>query len=181
MRESLYSDRWVNVGRVPAATPSGTHLSVRSGTGFGVVAVPVLPDGSLVLVRQPRPAAALADSLELPRGGSMDTGSAEAVREVVEETGMAPVGRPSCLGLLHPDTGLLSTQVGVWLVPVEDRGRSGELDVLVVPAPEAAELVAGGAITCSMTLASLLLLGSAQAQEAAQPQQGDRARQGQQP
>ena len=52
-------------------------------------------------------------TLEFPRGGSEDLGLAEAARELVEETGLQATSATP-LGVIWPDTGILSTQVSVW-------------------------------------------------------------------
>ena len=174
-RTTLFENPWVNVGQVPADTPSGTHLSIRSGTGHGVLIIPVIDRDRYVLVTQPRPAAGMSSSIEFPRGGAAESSVEEALRELVEETGLYPLQRPVRLhplrqpvrlGTLRPDTGLLSTEVGVHLVDVDPAGLAidhveDEERVRRLPPVSRTEidyLVRRGRITCSMTLAALALL-----------------------
>lgn len=165
-RTTLFENPWVNVGQVPADTPSGTHLSIRSGTGHGVLIIPVIDRDRYVLVTQPRPAAGMTSSIEFPRGGAAEPSVEEALRELVEETGLHPLRRPVRLGTLRPDTGLLSTEVGVHLVDVDPAGLAidhveDEERVRRLPPvsrTEIDDLVRHGQITCSMTLAALALL-----------------------
>jgi ADP-ribose pyrophosphatase len=144
----------------------GTYAVITSGTGRGCVAVPVINHrgsdyiGFVTQYRYP----ILAHSLELPRGGSKGMGSDEAAREMAEEMGL-PAGSSEYLGRIRPDTGLLTTDVAVWLM----RQPPSSLDISHVEAESGAfttwihygdvlGLMRSDRITCGITLASLALL-----------------------
>lgn len=168
----LLSTRFVTVDTVPAATPEGLeyrHTRVTSASPMGAVVVPVCRHRGLLhvcLVTQYRPVLG-AESVEFPRGSTADLTQEEAARELAEETGL---GRPSSarlLGTLRPDTGLLSTTVGVWAagVSVEEMEASrGHVEAGSGVRPQwmlhadALEMAANGKITCGMTLAALALI-----------------------
>lgn len=117
-------------------------------------------------VTQPRPAPGLDQSLELPRGASDDLSAQEAVRELIEETNIEAATPLRRLGVIHPDTGLLSTQVVVWSVAVdyahaqaaagfveeESRARTSWMTM-----GEVIGAISAGRITCGVTLAALML------------------------
>jgi ADP-ribose pyrophosphatase len=153
--------------RFPDGAP-GTYNTVTVGAGKGVVAVPVLPfRGSpyLGFVRQYRyPVKQF--TLELPRGGSDDLSIGEAARELVEETGLA-VGSSQLLGILRPDTGILTTEVAVWFVrapraehlPTHHEAETGAA-LQWYGMGDVTGLIRSGAITCGITLAALAMLGA---------------------
>lgn len=179
----LFKSDFVTVDTVPARTPQGIkydHTRVTPRSPYGGIVIPFYTEPQnpffgrrqnlhLGFVRQFRPVIG-HESLEFPRGATADLGSEEAARELVEELGLSsapltltPIGR------LRPDTGLLSTEVGVWAVRLspEDVKRSQNYEEEFSGArPEwhghesALKQVAEGAITCGMTLAALAMFRS---------------------
>lgn len=170
--DELYADQWLRVDLVEAVRGDGetyTHRRVVSGTGHGVLVVPVVVDHdgsrSMVLVNQPRPAAGLIRSWEFPRGRAADASAAEAARELAEETGLVPVSFRK-LGTLNIDTGLLGNKVSVWLaeldaVSVHELEQHLDIESSARPAlfPEEVVrvMVRAGEISCAMTVAALAL------------------------
>ncbi|MEH0110626.1 NUDIX hydrolase [Tersicoccus sp. MR15.9] len=145
----------------------GTYNTVTVAEGNGVVAVPTTRWrglGYVGLVEQYRYPLGRA-TLEFPRGGSLDGSFEEAARELVEETGLvATTGRK--LGVVHPDTGILTNEVSVWLTSHE----TGTLHPAHVEPETGARfrwfgvgefdgLIANGKITCGITLAAFAMLG----------------------
>lgn len=164
-----YSNRFVTLNFDDVVFPSGAegrYTRITAGTGMGVVAVPYASYRGLAylgLVRQYRyPVGEF--TLEFPRGGSDDLSLAEAARELIEETGLEPVGA-TLLGTIRPDTGLLDTTVAVWRTThvlknlhsdhVEDETGA---TVRWYSHGEISGLVRSGKISCSITLASLALI-----------------------
>lgn len=144
----------------------GSYSVVTSGTGMGVIAIPVVNFRGyayLGLVKQYRyPMKGF--TLEFPRGGSDDLSLSEAARELVEETGLAPTSATP-LGIIWPDTGILSTQVAVWKTSHASNGLKPEhvedetgAHVLWYSHGEILGLIRGGQIRCGMTLAALALV-----------------------
>lgn len=134
----------------------------------GAVILPVLPDGSMVLVEVFRPAQGEV-CLELPRGyGDDGEDSIDcAVRELREETNFV-ASRNDCriLGNVRPNSAILSARVDVVQVNVSGdvgQGRSGDEVSLVriVDQPQFAELIASGAIADGFTLAAYALFSAA--------------------
>lgn len=171
LNEVLYEDPWVSVTTVPARRADGSlypHRQVRSGPGAGAVIVPRTVHRGLsflALVEQPRPASGLERSLEFPRGSTERRCESEAARELLEETGLT--GAMASLGTIHPDTGLLTTTVDVWLasIPYDQAGQiqdlpeheSGARCAWVHESSVIASIKAGR-ITCGMTIAAYGLL-----------------------
>lgn len=164
--ETVYTHSRMSITEVPFRE-DGKHLIVKQGTGMGVVAIPVSRHRGMVsigLVSQYRPPVGL-DSLELPRGGSKDLSAEEAVRELAEELGVVPTGT-RFLGVIHPDTGLLSTEVAVYACIVDHDdveaaaehidAESGGVPQWMTPG-QFLGAVTGGRIQCSITMAAFLL------------------------
>lgn len=136
----------------------------------GVVAVPTLADGRLMLAHLKRRAIG-GMSLEFPRG-AIDPGESPrdaAVRELLEETGWQ-AREVKDLGLLHSNTSLIASAVAVCQVLIDDQtagDTDGEVDELLwVTRQELMRLIASGKITDGHTLsAAMLLLASESVQE----------------
>lgn len=166
---TVFSNPWVTIDTVPAYRGDGTrfeHHRLTSGTGLGAVTIPVVNVRGITylgLVSQRRPVVD-TDSLEFPRGGTVDLGVDEAVRELTEETGLVPAqGSVDHLGELHPDTGIASTRVAVYLARFSSRAfdiTDGRVEyesgasVQWVQSGQFIGLVAGGRLRCGMTIAA---------------------------
>lgn len=144
----------------------GSYSVITSGTGMGVIVIPfanVHGQAHLGLVKQYRyPVKQF--TLEFPRGGSTDLDPAEAIRELVEETGLI-AGSATRLGTIWPDTGILNTEVAVWktahnpqgLKPGHVEGETGG-SLQWYSHGEIVGLMRQGRIRCGMTLAALALI-----------------------
>lgn len=160
-RPSLYVDEWVEVDTVTAIDHDGSpypHRRVKLTTGRGGVIICVRgseEDPEIAFAHVNRPACGMSDSLELPRGTTEDLGLAEAARELDEELGLRVLnGR--YLGVLYPDTGALSNQVGVWVADFhEHREGPVEHETEWVPLTRA---IRDTRIKCGITLAAMMLL-----------------------
>lgn len=168
-----FENRFVRVDETPVTLPAGgagTYVTVTPGLGFGGVAIPVITDGDGVrvgLVRQHRfPVGAF--TWEFPRGGTSDLSEAETARELVEEMDCLVISAPTQLGVVRPDTGLLTTSVAVWLftvIPSVDHdfqeSESGASHVWVTEAT-LRQMIVDGEIECGITLAAWALRAAAQ-------------------
>lgn len=170
--EPLFRSDFVQVDTVEALTAAGDpyqHTRVTSRSRYGGISIPFVArlDGLHIgLVRQFRPAIG-RETLEFPRGSTDDLTSAEAAREMLEETGMSAAGAALRLGTIFPDTGLLATEVSVWAVPVDDESAARSVEHQEDHSGARTEWLSSGALTgkamrgeivCGMTLASLALL-----------------------
>lgn len=144
----------------------GSYSVVTSGTGLGVIAIPFVNFRGIAylgMVKQYR--YPMKDyTLEFPRGGSDNLSLAEAARELVEETGLQ-ANSATPLGVIWPDTGILSTQVSVWKTTHSSNGLRPEhvedetgAHVLWYTHGEIIGMIRRGQIRCGMTLASLALI-----------------------
>lgn len=121
----VYEDDYVFVLREAVRFPSGApgtyvrfiHKPVDTQ---GVVVLPVLPSGELVLVRHFRHATQ-AWHLEAPRGFGHPgcTRRVSAQKELREELGVDAVHMVE-LGSHYPDSGLLASKVSLWLAHILD-------------------------------------------------------------
>jgi ADP-ribose pyrophosphatase len=134
------------------------YVVATSGPAVGVL--PLLEDGSVMLVRQYRPAVEAAVS-EIPAGGVDDGESAEAAarRELEEETGLVPA-RLEPLGAFVSSPGICSERLELFVAHgCRATGeRSGER-VELERAPSLAELVArveSGSLPDGKTQAAVL-------------------------
>lgn len=168
--ETKFENRFVSLTDTPVRFPDGsegTYVIVRSGAGFGGITIPRFVSRGTVyygLVEQHRfPIGAV--TLEFPRGGTDSLSAGEALRELAEETGVDTSEVAAVhLGNIHPDTGLLSTLVAVWLATVTapadvnyiqpDTGASARW----VHEGDLLGLIKSGKITCGMTLAAFAKL-----------------------
>lgn len=169
--DTLYKDPWIKIDLVEAAKADGTtypHRRITVRSGMGSIVIPVTRfrgSTQLAMVTQSRPAIGKPESWEFIRGGTDDLSDTEAMREVLEESGLVPRSI-SKVGTIHTDTGILSTEVAVWTcaIPSEDlsfvQGRVEEesgAKVHWVSPGEFASKVSQGIVTCSMSLAAYLL------------------------
>lgn len=93
---------------------------VTPTTGKGVIVVPVIKIKdmvNIVLVDQWREAIERR-TIELPRGTAADFTEQEALKELKEETNLTS-SAIFPIGMVHPDTGLLTTQVQVYLARID--------------------------------------------------------------
>lgn len=130
----------------------------------GVVAVPTLADGRLMLVNLKRRAIG-GQSIEFPRG-AIDAGESAvdaAARELLEETGWQ-ASHVRELGLLHSNTSLIASAVAVCQVQIAEQQAAttdGEVDNLLwVSRQELLTMIATGQITDGHTLSAAMLLAS---------------------
>lgn len=165
----IYENKYVTVNFDDVLFPNGAtgnYTRITSGTGLGVIAVPVAQFRGMFylgLVRQYRyPVGAF--TLEFPRGGSDDLSLAEAARELVEETGL-DYASASPLGIINPDTGIMDTRVAVWrttheLTSLESLHVEEETGARIrwYAYGEVIGLITAGKITCAMTLAAMAML-----------------------
>ena len=171
---TAYENPFIRVGTTPVRFPNGAvgnYSTVTIGTGRGVLIVPTATGvngwdgvsyGMLAVHRFP----VGATLLELPRGGA-DAGEGyltAAIREAVEELGQCWGGATyQRLGLLHPDSGLLTTEVAVYTAHLQQAPAAGHVEEITgaaqvwIPAEQMPALIAGGNITDAMTLAALTL------------------------
>ena len=139
-----------------------TRRSLRlvEGTGAPGVAVVCTDGAHVLLVRQYRYAIG-ADAWELPRGYGESADPAEdAARELHEETGIA-ADSLTRLGTLHPNTGLLATEIVVFAAVVHSRAlptvSNDEVEeARWFDAEELEEAVRTGLVTDAITLGALL-------------------------
>lgn len=126
-----------------------------------VAAVPVLPDGSVVLVRQYRDAAG-ARLLEIP-AGTLEPGEdpEQALqRELAEEIGMR-AGHLQHLVSFLPSPGVLTEVVHVYLArdlaPHQRDAEEEDIEVVRLPLAGARAMVASGEIRDAKSIIGLLL------------------------
>lgn len=128
----------------------------------GVVVVPVLPDGRVVLASLMRRAIGRM-SIEFPRGKIDDgeTAVQAAVRELLEETGMVALNTTE-IGKLHSNTSLLASAVSVCIVEVSgdvSGETDGEVDnIMIKSIKDVQHMILRGEITDGHTLSALTLL-----------------------
>ena len=150
----------LSVDRVRLPNGNVTELELIRHPG-AAAAVPVASDGSVLLVRQYRYAA--ADwLLEVP-AGKLDRGEAPescALREVEEETGYRP-GRLDSLGWIFTTPGF--TDEKIWLYLARDLVATRQelqhdevLTVVRMPLAEAVERAAAGEIRDAKSVCALL-------------------------
>lgn len=171
---TAYENPFIRVDTTPVTFPNGAlgnYSTVTIGTGHGVVIVPTavgaaghpgLSYGMLAVHRFPVD----ATLLEFPRGGA-DAGEGyltAAIREAVEELGPCWASADYArLGLIHPDSGLLTTEVAVYAAHLEQAPAADHVEDITgaqqvwVPAGQLPELIAAGRITDAMTLSALTL------------------------
>ncbi len=135
-RRTLISDRWLTLHADTVRTDSGVVLDpyyVIDERSWSC-AVPVLPDGRVVLIEQYRHGAG-GIYFELPAGDidAGETPAQAAVRELAEESGYLAVSDPLPLGALYPE-------------PSRNRSIGHGFVVRVDPHPVASALDHGEAI-----------------------------------
>lgn len=111
-------------GKVPGTYDRLIWKSQLTAQSTGVAVLPILPSGRIVLNLNYRHATRSWE-LELPRGGSKPSESAEqtARRELKEETGLE-VGSMTFLGVIAPDSGALGSLVPVFVGHATSQGLS---------------------------------------------------------
>lgn len=128
----------------------------------GVVVVPVLPDGRVVIASLMRRAIGQV-SFEFPRGKIDDdeTPCEAGAREVAEEIGMK-VLKIKEIGKLYSNTSLLSSSVAVCVASVSgeiEGDTDGEVDhTMIKSLEEIQDMIANGEITDGHTLSALMML-----------------------
>lgn len=151
----VFKNNYIAIEMIPSRF--GPFTQVKNGNGFGS-AVLIVRDGQILMVKQPRYA---VDSTmwEIPRGSSekMEDLATSALREMQEETGLeAGYADLHSLGNIFPDTGILNTEVGLF-VAVLPEGRpwvseDNEIDDMVwVDANELVEACAYGKVKDAFT------------------------------
>jgi 8-oxo-dGDP phosphatase len=135
-----------------------------------VAVVPLLPDGTVVLLRHYRQPVGTY-LLEIPAGKLDEDGESPeeaADRELREETGLAP-GDLQLLTVFHNSGGWTTESTHVYLASdvreegspegFEPEGEERDLEVLRLPLDEAVAAVEDGTITDAKTIIGLLLAG----------------------
>lgn len=127
----------------------------------GVVVIPTLPDGRLMLVELNRRAIG-GMSIEFPRGAidEGETPSDAAARELLEETGWEAAWIKE-LGLLHSNTSLIASAVSVCAVYAKTQVTDitdGEIEkAIFVTLSELQVMISAGRITDGHTLSAAMM------------------------
>lgn len=167
-RPDVYKSRFVSVANDSVEFPNGvqgTYNVVSMGETKGALIVPVafrrgIPYFGLVnQYRYP----IKSESIEFPRGGADKINAEGAEVEIYEELGQ-PSKRLDLVGTMRPDTGILSTEVGIWIAIMDssvlDLDHEEDITGLRpnwVSEDALVSLIANGKITCGMTLAAYTL------------------------
>jgi ADP-ribose pyrophosphatase len=163
---SVHEGRVVWLGVATFEAPDGSHFERDIVHHRGAVAaVPLLDDGTVVLVRQYRPPLD-AVVIEIPAGVRDVDGEdpeATAARELVEEVGLDP-GRLERLVVFHNSPGCSDEAVWVYLateLTEADHDPQGieeqHMETMRLPLEEAAAMIAAGEITDAKTIIGLTL------------------------
>jgi ADP-ribose pyrophosphatase len=140
-----------------------TYQVIRHPGGVGVL--PLHADGTITLIRQPRPAIA-AVTLELPAGrlGSGETPEECGRRELVEETGLV-AGNLHPLGCIHSSPGVFDEVIHLYAAtgltqqnPLPDDDE--EIEPVRIPLAEALEMARDGRINDAKTIVALFRTGA---------------------
>lgn len=167
--ETVYERRDLRVVVDQIVRPDGSageYVLVRRGVKYAVTIIPAATvDGELkiAMIRQHR--YPVDDyTLELPGGGATAICPEDALKELVEETGMS-TGSIELLGTFYQAPGSIDITGSAWLahIPAESvaldhiEGESGAVTEWFT-VPELRNLMTTGGIQCAITLAALGLL-----------------------
>jgi len=152
---TLYSNPWFSV-----ICEGGYHIIKEGVDRPGAVVLIVHGGSHFLFVEVNRPAVGKT-LLEAPRGYA-DPGESSAdcaLREGFEETGYRLV-KPVRLGSIHPSSGILRSEVELFLAETSsdrpEQSPDNEVSTIVeVPIEEAKSLVVSGAITDGFSIAAL--------------------------
>ena len=155
-------DLWAERVRFPGGAEGELEIVRHVGAA---AAVPVLPDGRVVLVRQYRHATG-GWLLEVP-AGKLDPGEEAAAcarREVEEETGYR-VGRLESLGWIWTSPGFTDERIHLYAAydleaSVQRLEEDEVLEVVVLPLDRAVAIAVSGEMEDAKTICALLRLGS---------------------
>lgn len=163
----LFEHPRLRVDQVPHKV-DGTHVRVRVVNGIGGIIVPICRHRGITrvgLIAQYRPVVGRV-SLELPRGATADLGELAAIRLADAEVGAHPADGLRALGVIHPDTGVLTTELAVWSAVLSHEQvsasaghrhlESGGL-VQWYPVDAVMEMIGNGRIHCALTMGALQL------------------------
>lgn len=158
----IYNGRILNLAvethRMPDEREARFEVVQHSG---GATALPILPDGRLILIRQFRPA--IEDYiLEIP-AGRLEPGEDTTtcvVRELQEEIGYRP-GRIEKLGEIFSSVGFCNELIHIYLAydlqPVERALEPDEfIELQIMSLDEALELIKNGQLRDAKTKVALL-------------------------
>lgn len=167
-RPDVYKSRFISVANDSVEFPNGfegTYNVVSMGEAKGALIVPIafrrgIPYFGLVnQYRYP----VKSESVEFPRGGADKINPEGAETEIYEELGQTSK-RLDMIGMMRPDTGILSTEVGIWIAIMDasilDLDHEEDITGLRpnwVSEDNLIGMIANGKITCGMTLAAYTL------------------------
>ncbi len=151
------------------------HFIKENGSDNGAVILALI-DGCFIFVQVKRPAHDIV-SLEAPRGYGDDGETSEkcAIRELYEETGFCcAIEKLEKIGLIRPNTAILSSSIPVYLVqsnhvPRKKTPDTEILDVISIPEKEIHNEIAKGKITDGITLSALSLFWAQKHYKQSQP------------
>lgn len=153
---TVYTNRFINVSLIPSRF--GPFTQIQSGAGTGA-AILLVRDGYVMMVNQPR--YAVGQSMwEIPRGSAeaMEDLASSALRELAEETGIqADYGNLVSLGNVHPDSGILNTEVALFFATLPggltwQQPTNAEIDALAwIESSDLVEACAQGRIKDAFT------------------------------
>ena len=165
----LYEDRFIRLIKDPVVFPDaskGGYVRIlnnteSNGTG-GSVIIPMIGD-QLVFVRLFRHATRSWE-IELPRGfQEPNISEADNVqKETSEELGVDTCGVEK-IGILKPNTGLLSSDIAVFVVKLAEMPKVDSVDDMeiesriIVPSHEIDNFIKNTPVTCSISISALLL------------------------